>query len=303
MNWRDLRWRAEAALLGAAIAGLRRLSPVAASNLGGGVGRAIGPLLPVSRVADRNLRLALPRLDRAARRRVVRGMWDNLGRTVTEMVHLDRLHRSVSGPGWDIEGGEHAAMVAAHPGPVVLVTAHLGNWELPARVAGAYGIQLAAVYRAGPNPYVEAMVTRLRVAGAFGVMRMFPKGASGARQAIVHLRGGGRLVMLVDQKMNDGIPARLFGHTAMTAPAAAALGLRLGALVVPTFCRRIGPARLLAVCEAPLELPDSGDRIADVATLTQAINDRVEAWVRAQPQDWLWVHRRWPSETYIEERP
>jgi len=72
---------------------------------------------------------------------------------------------------------------------------------------------------------------------------------------------------------------------------------------VPTFCRRIGPARLLAVCEAPLELPDSGDRIADVATLTQAINERVEAWVRAQPQDWLWVHRRWPSETYIEERP
>ena len=303
MTWQDFRWRIEAALLSAVIAGLRRLSPIAASNLGGAVGRAIGPLLPVSRVADRNLRLALPELDRAGRRRVIRGVWDNLGRTTTELVHLDHLHRCASGPGWEVEGGEHAAMVAAHPGPVVLVTAHLGNWELLARAAGAYGIQLATVYRAGPNPYIEAIVTRLRVAGAFGTMQMFPKGAAGARQAITHLRGGGRLVLLIDQKMNDGIPARLFGHTAMTAPAAATLGLRLGALVVPAFCRRIGPARMLAVCEAPLELPDSGDRTADVATLTQAINDRVEAWVRAQPQDWLWVHRRWPRETYIKERP
>ena len=301
MNLRDLRWRAEAALLGGAVAGLRWLSPVAASNLGGAVARAIGPLLPVSRVADRNLLLALPELDRVARRRIVRGVWDNLGRTTAEIVQLDRLHRSESGAGWEVEGEAHARLVAAHPGPVILVTAHLGNWEMLARAAGEYGIQLATVYRAGPNPYVEAMVTRLRVAGAFGTMRMFPKGALGARQAIAHLRGGGRLVLLIDQKMNDGLPAQLFGHVAMTAPAAAALALRLGALVVPAFCRRLGPARMLAACEAPLALPDSGDRAADVEILTQAINDRLEAWVRAQPQDWLWLHRRWPREAYGNE--
>lgn len=298
MTLRDLRWRAEAALLGLVIAGLRRLSPVAASNLGGAVARAIGPLLPVSRIAGRNLRLALPELDRAARRRVIRGVWDNLGRTTAEIVQLDRLHRSESGAGWKVEGDAHARLVAAHPGPVVLVTAHLGNWEMLARAAGTEGIPLATVYRAGPNPYVEAMVTRLRVDGAFGTMRMFPKGATGARQAIAHLRGNGRLVLLIDQKMNDGIPAQLFGHAAMTAPAAAALALRTGALLVPAFCRRLGPARMLAVCEAPLPLPDSGDRAADIAALTQTINDRLEAWIRAQPQDWLWLHRRWPRDVY-----
>ncbi len=301
MTLRDLRWRAEAALLRLVVAGLRSLSPVAASNLGGAVGRAVGPLLPVSRVADRNLLLALPELDRAARRRVVRGVWDNLGRTAAEIVQLDRLGRSDSDAGWEVEGDAHARLVAAHPGPVILVSAHLGNWEVLGRVAGEYGIQLAAVYRAGSNPHVEAMVTRLRVAGAFGTMRMFPKGAAGARQAIGHLRGNGRLVLLIDQKMNDGIAARLFGHAAMTAPAAAALALRTGALLVPTFCRRLGPARMLAVCEAPLPLPDSGDRAADVAALTQAINDRLEAWIRAQPQDWLWLHRRWPREIYGSE--
>ena len=148
-----------------------------------------------------------------------------------------------------------------------------------------------------PAPEVAA-APGLRVAGAFGTMQMFAKGATGARQALGHLRNGGRLVLLIDQKMNDGIPAQLFGHTAMTAPAAAALALRAGALLVPAFCRRLGPARILAAVEAPLPLPNSGDRAADVAELTQAINDRLEAWIRAQPQDWLWLHRRWPREVY-----
>ncbi len=301
MTLRDLRWRAEAALLGLVVAGLRRLSPVAASDLGGAVARAIGPRLPVSRVADRNLRLALPELDRAARRQIIRGMWDNLGRTTAEVTQLDQLSRSESGAGWAVEGEAHATLVKNHPGPVILITAHLGNWEMLARASTAHGIPLATVYRAGPNPYVEAMITRLRVAGAFGTMRMFPKGATGARQALGHLRGGGRLVLLIDQKMNDGIPSRLFGHVAMTAPAAAALALRTGALLVPAFCRRLGPARILASVEAPLAVPGSGDRAADVAALTQAINDRLEAWIRQQPQDWLWLHRRWPREIYQEE--
>lgn len=298
MTWRDLRWRAEAALLAVVVAGLRRLSPVAATNLGGAMARAIGPLLPVSRVADRNLLLAMPGLDRAARRRVVRGVWDNLGRTAAETVQLDRLHRNEFGAGWEVEGEAHARRMADHPGPVIVVTGHFANWEMLPRAAAEYGIRLATVYRAGRNPHVEARLARLRVAAAFGSLQLFPKGAVGARQAIGHLRGGGRLVLLTDQKMNDGIAARLFGHDAMTASAAATLALRFKALVVPTYCRRLGPARMLAVCEAPLPLPDTGDRLADVATLTQAINDRLEAWIRAQPQDWLWLHRRWPRETY-----
>ena len=102
--------------------------------------------------------------------------------------------------------------------------------------------------------------------------------------------------MLMDQKMNDGIAARFFGRPAMTAPALAVLALRLRCPVVPGWVERIGPARFRVTCEPAMPLPDTGDRDADVATLTQAMNDTLERWIRAKPESWLWLHRRWPKD-------
>jgi len=95
------RHRLQAAALRGGIRILRLLGPVSASNLGGYVARKLGPWLPVSRVADANLRNGLPELDAAARRRVIRGMWDNLGRTAAELPHLAALERTTAGPGWE----------------------------------------------------------------------------------------------------------------------------------------------------------------------------------------------------------
>ena len=104
--------------------------------------------------------------------------------------------------------------------------------------------------------------------------------------------------MLVDQKMNEGIEARLFGHKAMTAASAAALALRFRCLLVPMHSVRIGPARFRVMLEKPLKLPDSGDQHADIAALTQAMNDCLERWIRDWPEGWLWLHRRFPLEVY-----
>ena len=95
--YHPLQYRAEALAARAALALLRRLGPVRASNLGGAVARAIGPLLPKSRVADINLRHAMPELDGPARRRVIRGVWENLGRTVAELPHVGSLVRPPRG--------------------------------------------------------------------------------------------------------------------------------------------------------------------------------------------------------------
>jgi hypothetical protein len=109
---------------------LRCLGPVTASRLGGAVARAIGPWLPLSRVADANLRLALPELDATARRRVIRGVWDNLGRTIGELPHIGALQRTTHGPGWEVEGEAIALRMATYPGPIVLIfpTRGRGAW-------------------------------------------------------------------------------------------------------------------------------------------------------------------------------
>jgi len=300
MTLQDLQFRLEAWLARLALALLRRLSPVAASNLGGAVARGIGPWLPVSRVADANLRLALPELDKAARLRVIRGVWDNLGRTVGELPHVAALRRTVSGPGWEIEGEAIALRMAAHPGPVILITAHTGNWEIMAAMGAVFGVRMAIFYRAAANPLIDRLIVDLRGAIAGGGMLQFAKGAAGARSAFAFLRERGVLGVLVDQKMNDGIPVPFFGHTAMTAPAAAALALRFDCPVLPAHVERLGPARLRIVFDEPIVTRPTGERQADIAALTGQMNACVERWVRARPEQWLWLHRRWPAASATE---
>lgn len=287
--------RIEAAAARAALRALRALGPVRASNLGGAVARSVGPMLPVSRVADANLRAAMPELDAGARRRIVHGVWDNLGRTFGELPHLADLCPSPSGPGWELVGAEALQPLLAQPGPAILFSGHIGNWEMLPVAAAAAGVPFHSMYRTIENREIDALLLDLRRRAMRYDVQMFAKGPNGAKQAMKHLMAGGRLGMLMDQKMNDGIEARFFGRPAMTAPALAVLALRLRCPVIPGWVQRLGPARFRVTCEAPLALPDTGDRNADAGTLTQAMNDTLERWIRQRPEGWLWLHRRWPK--------
>ena len=291
--------RLEYRLARAALWLFRRLGPVRASNVGGWLVRTVGMRLPVSRIADTNLRIALPELDAAARRRITRGVWDNLGRTLGEFPHLAALpEHAPSGPGWFIENVELIDQLAAAGGPGILFSGHIGNWEMLPVACAAHGLRLASFYRAPDNQAIGGMLMELRQAATGEGTKLFPKGSAGAKQALVHLARGGYLGFLVDQKMNDGVEARLFGRPAMTAPALAAFALRLKCPVIPGYVQRTGPARFRLVAEPALTLPDTGNRDADILTLTQAVNDRLEAWARARPADWLWLHRRFEKSLY-----
>jgi KDO2-lipid IV(A) lauroyltransferase len=295
MILKAIQFRIETIAVRGALGLLRRLGPVFASNVGGALARLIGPMLPVTRVGDANLRLAMPELDAAARRRVLRSVWDNLGRTAAELPHLADLARTDSGPGWEIEGAEVLQDLASKGGPAIMVTGHIGNWELFPRVTGHFGVKVSSFYRAAANPEVDALITQLRTRAVGEGVPNFAKGSQGARAALAHLGRGGFLGMLVDQKMNDGIAAPFFGRSAMTAPAAAAFALRYRCPVIPGHVERIGPARLRLVVEPSMVLPNTGDRHADIQTLTTDINAVLEGWIRKRPGEWLWLHRRWPK--------
>ena len=101
--------------------------------------------------------------------------------------------------------------------------------------------------------------------------------------------------MLVDQKLNDGIAVPFFGRPAMTAPALGLLALRVDCTVLPTRVERLNHARFRLTLYPPLELPRSGDRDANVAALMTAVNTTLEGWIRERPEQWFWVHSRWPD--------
>ncbi len=281
----------------------RSLGPVRASNLGGAVARFVGPLLPVTRVAEVNLRLAMPELDAVGRRRVIRGAWENLGRTVGEFPHLGSLKRSDSGPGWEVVGEETLLALAQKGGPAIFFSGHIGNWEMLPVACAAYGFAFSSMFRSASNPAVDALVTRLRQDAIGVAVPMFSKGTAGAKAAMGHLRSGGYLGLLMDQKLNDGVAVQLFGHTAMTAPALAVMALHFRCPVIPGVVQRIGPARFRMVCEEVMDIPDTGSRKADTVTMTQTMNSYLERWIRERPDSWLWMHRRWPKDHYSYEAP
>ena len=282
---------AEAALLLLVMAVFAVLPVDIASAWGGWIARMIGPRLGgLSRRALANLARAFPENDALENRRILRGMWDNLGRAVAEHPHLARICRADSGRVEIVNGGAIDEILAGSR-PALLFGGHFANWEIgPSTVHRLMGDTLLSVYRAANNPWIDRML-RWRL----GARRAVPKGAEGGRALLRHLRAGGHVAMLVDQKQNDGIAVPFFGATAMTAPALGRLGRRFGCPILPVRVERLAGAHFRFTVEPPIDIAGTGDAAADVLAIMTRVNAVIEAWARARPEQWIWLHRRWPG--------
>src|SRR5258708_25335884 len=289
---RDLAHRIEAVGAGLMF-GFFRLLPVdAASAVGGWLGRLVGPRLGVTKRAQINLQRALPYLGDAEARLVMRGMWDNLGRVIAEYPHLEEF--KVYGDDGRIEfvGDDILDPVIASGKSAIFISAHYGNWEIATMAATQRGLDVAEVYRAANNPWIDRLIASYR--GSVG-SELIPKGVVAARPSIPAVRDGRHLALLVDQKMNDGIPVRFFGRDAMTAPPVAQLALRFDCAIMPARVERLTGARFRIVMSPPIAATRTGNRHADLLAIMTAVNAEIESWIRARPEMWLWLHRRWPG--------
>ena len=272
--------------------GLFAVLPVdAASALGGWLARKLGPRLRISDTARANLARVFPEMDAGEIERVVRGMWDNLGRTAAEHAHLMDFDPYRMDSRVEIIGAGIVDVLRDDNQPGMFFSAHMANWELTPLGVTRRGLPLHLAYRAANNPLVDRIFHQGRqtLGGA-----LFAKGAGGARQALKALGHGEHLAMLVDQKMNDGIPVPFLGIDAMTAPALAQFALRFDCPVVPTRVERLKGARFRLTFHPPLAPPGTGDRQADIAAMMTEVNRLLGEWIRERPDQWLWVHNRWP---------
>jgi Kdo2-lipid IVA lauroyltransferase/acyltransferase len=168
----SLRQYAEA--FGAAIAfGLLRLLPIdCASAVGAALASNIGPRLPISRRARRNLQNGFPTLPGSEIRRIVAAMWDNLGRVAAEYPHLRAIRVFELGGRVETHGFEHLDHAVATGRRMIIFSGHIANWEIGMLAAVQYGITVAQIYRAANNPLVDHMIRRFRGDGG----ELIPKG-------------------------------------------------------------------------------------------------------------------------------
>ncbi|MEO1193250.1 MAG: lauroyl acyltransferase [Pseudomonadota bacterium] len=276
------------------ILGLARLLPAdRASALGGWLARTIGPRIGgLARRADRGLSLAYPEKSAEERAAIAAAMWDNFGRLVFVYPHLPMLTTPERGR-VEVVGEERMRDLVYSGQPAILFGGHLGNFEIVPRYCASRGLRLNIFARGPNNAILDHALKSWR-----GAARMFDRGFSSGMQAAHALREGGYVAQLIDQRYDSGVPVPFFGVEAKTNPAMARTALHLKLPVVPCRTERLGGARYRLTVEPALELPNSGDREADVAALTAAMTARIEAWVRDDPGQWFWLHRRWPKAHY-----
>lgn len=265
-----------------------RIMPVdMASHIGGWLGRTIGPRLAASRKAKRNLAAALPDADHD---KIIAGMWDNLGRVVAEYPHLGFIarHRTV------IENGEALEKLKAGGGPVIIIGGHFANWEVPGVMAlERYGIETDLTYRAPNNPWVEKILYKCRTRG--GKLQAFPKSRSGAQQMLQTMRDGRFLGILIDQKYNEGIAVPFFGRPAMTNPFFVQIGQKYKGQVIPMRIERTDGANFKVTIQEALAVTNEKDENLPAEDVIAAAHGILEHWIRNRPEQWLWLHRRWPD--------
>ena len=288
------QYRIEFTLAKATFWALSKLSVDQASSFGGGFLRTIGPWIkPVSQRAEDNLRRVFPDWSDDKIKSTIKGIWENIGRTAAEYPHLKEFDPAAPAPRVRTFISEQAEERRRKGLPSVLVSGHFANWEVMPLVLHKEGVDYAVIYRPVNNPLVDELIINMR--GDVMSRRMIPKGYDGARDAMAQLKAGRAVAMLADQKLNSGISVPFLGRPAMTPTAAARLAIRFDVPVIPSAIVRRDGANFDVHMRDPIPFEPTGHTGTDVYNLTCAINEAIGREIRAHPEQWLWMHRRWPK--------
>jgi KDO2-lipid IV(A) lauroyltransferase len=286
--------RAIALLARGSLGVLRALSWESARTAGERLGEAVLAAGLRRRVAEENLALAFPQWSGAERQQVLRQHYRELGRVAAEYAHLDRLARAPLGE-VVVETKGLELLESLKDRGAVLLSGHYSNFEL----MGATVARLNPVdFLVKPlsNPGVERLIARRRGEAGVGCIST----NEGARGVYESLAAGRWVAIVADQDARrHGVFVPFFGVSASTPVGPARVSLKTGAPMVMGFAVRRPDGRLDLEIQGPLEVPDPGapDAVLRLTALHTAV---LEARVRARPELWFWLHRRWKSRPPVE---
>jgi KDO2-lipid IV(A) lauroyltransferase len=259
-------------------------------------GKILGNLLyylaiPQRRIVNRNLRFCLVDSSPQQIQCKARQIFQHFGITIAELLQMAYLSKQELVSKVGIEGKEILVEALAKQKGIVLVTAHLGNYEMAAQsVPCLLGLRMSAVAKKLRNVRLNRLIHNLRT--RFGNKVIYKKGA--LPEMMQRLRQGEMVAILMDiSRRFDGVEVSFFGRRATATPAAALLGLRCKSPIIPAFCHRNPKGKLIVQIESPIEIRRTNDLRSDLQFNTQLITDRIECAVKNYPEQWNWLLKRW----------
>jgi KDO2-lipid IV(A) lauroyltransferase len=254
----------------------------------------MAPLAGFDKRIRNNLKLTLPDLPEAEVKRICRAVPNNVGRTLIEFYSgaqfLDHAHSApMNGPG--LKSLEQAK---ANNRPVILMTGHFGNYDAARANLIKRGFEMGSLYRRMANPYFNEHYVRQMA--SFGTP-LFEQGRRGMAQMLRHLKSGGNIAIVGDMHVHGGKELMFFDQPAVTSTVPAELALKYNAEMIPVYAIRQPNGLDFEIIML--------DPIAhsDPLTMTQQINDGLEALIREHLDQWFWIHRRWKPWFHLGLQP
>ena len=260
------------------------------SSLGGTLVWSYGLFSKRNLIGMKNLDLAFPKKSNVEKKKILRKMWFHFGRVIGEYPHLHKI-KIYKNRNLKIVGINNLLDPLKRDKNCIYFSAHIGNWELSSHPLTQNGYKINFVYRALNNKFADDLLKKIRF--KYGV-KLIKKGSEGAKDCIRALKNKENLGMLIDQKMNDGLPVNFFNKIAMTAPAIAKFALKFKCQIVPALCVREKGVKYKIEYFKPIQYSFL-KKLGSEEKIMLYLNKIIERWIIEHPEQWIWVHDRWKN--------
>jgi len=258
-----------------------------ASNLGEKIGKFLGPYFRSKNKIMNNLKQSNIGNSDSEREQIIRNMWGNYGRKLSEYPYLKKFKKNNLNNYIKIEGLEHLKEIKENKKKVVFVSGHFNNFELMAMQIENSGINVAAIYRPLNNFFLNKIMEKIRIKDI--CKKQIKKGKAGTRELIKLFTEGYSVALMIDQRVSEGIPVKFFNKTALTTTIPAQLVKKYDCEVVPIYIERYNKNYFKMNVEKPLIFRKD----SSLDDITLKLNKKLELMILRNPDQWIWSHDRW----------
>ena len=258
-----------------------------ASNFSRKIMALIGPFFRSQEIIKSTLLKAMPNLNSNELEKIIKKMWENYGRILSEYIFIKDFRGSGLDTNLKIRGQEILDKIQNDNEPVIFVSGHFSNFELMAMHIEKSGIQLAAVYRPLNNKFLNLVMERIRK--KYICKNQIKKGISGTKHLLSFFKKGSSIALMIDQRVSEGIMCNFFKDRAFTTTIPAQFVKKFKCKIVPIYIERIKDVNFEITIHKPIEY----SRDDSIEFITSDLNIILEKMILKNPEQWIWSHNRW----------
>ena len=258
-----------------------------ASNLGKLVGEKIGPYLKSKKIIKNNITRILPNAKKEDVNLIVKKMWGNYGRMLSEYVFIKDFKKGNLEKYVNVIGSEYLNDIRKKNIPVVFVSGHFNNFELMAMVIQKEGVNLGAIYRPLNNFFLNKTMEKIRIKHICKIQ--IKKGLSGIREILNLFKKNVSIALMIDQRVTEGIKSNFFNREAFTTTIPAQLVKKFNCPVVSIYIERIEKYNFRLIINKPIYFAKD----ESLEQITEKLNYILEKMVLKNPEQWILTHNRW----------